>query len=183
MVLTRGRGVFWSRANQLTVTWIGGNSHLIVFRLMRLYSLRGGGRMGKKRKERSRSVCGPSNPVVWYTAPLKLSVVFIVALEISLVKLQAWPVNQRCLSLPDPKGKNSRLCGSHEDLAGYRRDEAGVCVCVCVCVCRGRCRNPLGQTSARAVLENHKKRGRTIQTESFIPLNISLIGQNMRLTI
>lgn len=75
-----------------------GNSHLIVFRLMRPYWETGGGY--KKATTKTRSVCGPSNPVVWYTAPLKLTVVFIVALEISLVKLQAWPVYQGCLSLP-----------------------------------------------------------------------------------
>lgn len=93
----------------------------------------GGGDVGvggyKKRTTKTRSVCGPWNPVVWYTAPLKLTVVFIVALEISLVKLQAWPVNQGCLSLPaaHSPAQNPRLRRSHEDLAGS--DEAGNRLC------------------------------------------------------
>ena len=85
----------------------------------------------QKKTTKTRSVCGPSNPVVWYTAPLKLTVVFIVALEISLVKLQAWPVNQGCLSLPAAHSppKNPRLWRARRFRGGW-----WLCVCVCVCV-------------------------------------------------
>lgn len=106
---------FWSCANQLTVcrNREGGNSHLIVFRL----TVRLKGR-GKKKSTKTSTVCGPSKPVVWYTAPLKLTAVFIVALEISLVKLQAWPVNQGCLapSRPLATQKNPRLRHSYDSV-------------------------------------------------------------------
>lgn len=126
--------------------WRRVNSHLIVFRLMRLYSSEKGGWLKKK----TRLVCGPSNPVVWYTAPLKLTVVFIVALEISLVKLKAWPVNQGCLSLPAAHSPAPNpVCVAHMK-NWFRWDEAGIrvwewaggrvvwgysCLCECRCVC------------------------------------------------
>lgn len=47
-----------------------------------------------KRTTKNRLSWSTQSPLAWYTAPLKLTVVFIVALDISLVKLQAWPVNQ-----------------------------------------------------------------------------------------
>lgn len=98
--------------------------------------VKGGDCKKKKKTTKTRSVCGPSNPVVWYTAPLKLTVVFIVALEISLVKLQAWPVNQGCLSLPaaqirPPKKKKLHVCAAHMKTSLVQTRLVTVCVGGC----------------------------------------------------